>query len=664
MKGPALLVLALVTAGHSVAAVIPTFTPITSPATPPSTASSSAAPAEPSGVPVFQFLELPTTDISTCSTNYVVTWSWGADGAFPTQAFTLSVTNINVTQSGPPAVASASASSSQIIHPITDLRRQVIPSVASGSVLSTGTVSAPSGSSSSLPGLLESLTTSLDPRVQNIFTWGIVNLPQGWYRFMATATDGGDTDAGVGGIWSTFNATSDSFFIRNGTDTSCLVSIVASTSDGASSGAVPTSTASTAGQSSPSSVGSISSSSHVNSGAIAGGVVGGIVAIVAVLVACLLYRQRRQRSGASGIDGTDTDHPPRPVSENGELWAHLIRPMAPNPVTALNTSVNGRPQKSGGFGLGDMGLAALGLAKPQQNAPSTYSPKSQRHRQWSKHNSTATAESAGAMMSSSFSSSEFSPASSAHGHFDPYRAEESSPYEKDVPMRDLSPTSSPVREEYLQYQPYISSLDSFGSGAPGAEAIPAGYEPSPFATPPPSQPASRHNSRSYSNQTFAALGPADFYSSAAVRTGRVRSRSQSSNSPTSTRPAMEVPSVPRSPMSHQKRASSPDALVYTLDGRNREQLQAGSSGGSKGPTKRTARKPVPSYTPEDSPVDAPLSPVYMYSGTTIAGHRKDELLLRHLFHPVPLRLHCLLPRNHGHRAIPWNIRIPPIRLPH
>ncbi|KIK62374.1 hypothetical protein GYMLUDRAFT_242562 [Collybiopsis luxurians FD-317 M1] len=629
MARASLLALALAAIPGLVAAIEPTFPTIplstgsstSGPASTssPSTASATTSSTAPTGIPIFQFSSLPSYDIDTCSTDFIIQWFWVSNGQVPAKGMTLSVTNINVTQETSPAVTSSSPSHI-IVPPLSDARRQFIPSGAPGSVLSSGTVSAAPGSATPLAGLIESLATDVDPTSQT-FTWNVVNLPQAWYQILATATDGGDDAGGVGGIWTTFNATSSPFFIRNGTDTSCLSPVVTSTSTAIA-------TTSTVGPSSPSSVSSLSSTSHVNRGAIAGGVVGGIAAIAALLGICLFLRQGRRRKGANGFDDTDAGSSSKPNigkwgalgsfdSSNGPRPGSKSKDVDFDPVTMLNTSANSRPQKSGGFGLGDMGLAALGLAKSQENPPSTHS---KRNRRQTKHNSS---ESAGAMMASSFSSSSFSPSSSAHGHFDPFRAEES-PYEKGVPMRDLSPTSSPVKEENPHYRPYISSIDTLDSGTPGVEAIPIGYEISPFVTPPPSEPASRHNSRSYSKtslpnansptQTFAAFGAGESSSSTNVQSNRARSKSQNS-SPTSTRPPMRAPDVPESPrnepmiMSHQKRASSPDAIVYTLTGSNRDQVQAGS----KGPAKRTARKPVPSYTPEDSPVDTPASPVYTYS---------------------------------------------------
>ncbi|KAE9383975.1 hypothetical protein BT96DRAFT_1008567 [Gymnopus androsaceus JB14] len=47
------------------------------------------------------------------------------------------------------------------------------------------------------------------------------------------------------------------------------------------------------------------------------------------------------------------------------------------------------------------------------------------------------------------------------------------------------------------------SSESLGSGAPGVGAIPTAYHSSPFDTPPPSEPTSRHSSRSYSRTSLS-----------------------------------------------------------------------------------------------------------------------------------------------------------------
>ncbi|KAJ3788056.1 hypothetical protein GGU10DRAFT_385291 [Lentinula aff. detonsa] len=609
-----------------------------------STSSSSSATASP-----YLVFDLASTQLDTCS-SFTINWLWGIDGQRPSKGMTLSVTNINVTQQVPPT---SSSTSSQITNTFTDTstdtlaRREIIPSVASGSVLATGTVSASPGSSTPLVGLIESLSTTLDPNSQSSLTWDQVDLPQGWYEFLVTATDAGDVIGGVGVIWSTWNESSVPFFIWNSSDVSCLAAISTSPSSSSSSSGATN----TAGQPSPSAGGSLSSTSHVNSGAIAGGVIGGIAALVAIIAACLFYR--RERRYKSGLN--DDGHSPRPNfgkwgalgsfdSANGSRSASKSNAKSEgtdkfDPVTDLNTAANSRPQKTTGFGLGDMGLAALGLAKSQDSPPSAFTTKSKRDRRsrQAKH-STGTAESAAAMMSSSYSSSLFSPSSSStHDHYDPYADvrrpgttdEEfgySSHDQRGMPMRNLSPSSSPTEEGYLKYQSYVPSTESLDSGAPGVGTIPIGYEPSPFITPPPSEPASRHNSRSYSRssrtsssntQAFAALGISDSSNSDGFRPNRARSQSQNA-SPTLARP-MRGPDVPESPKhdflssAHDKRASSPDAFVYTL---NPEQIQTSTSA-SKGQTRRTPRKPVPSYIPDEALgafTETPTSPVYTYSG--------------------------------------------------
>ncbi|KAJ3837826.1 hypothetical protein F5878DRAFT_621322 [Lentinula raphanica] len=606
-----------------------------------STTSSSSATAS----PTLTFYSI-SSQLNTCS-SFTVSWLWGIDGIPLPKNMTLSVTNINVTQQDPPT-----SSSSQILNTFTDTsvvtlaRRQIIPSVASGSVIATGTVSASSGSSTPLPGLLESLSTTLDPSSQTTFTWDKVNLPQGWYEFLATATDAGDVAGGVGGIFTTWNATSDPFFIWNSSDVSCLAVITSPSTSSGSSGAT-----NTAGQSSPSAGGSLSTSSSVNGGAIAGGVIGGIAAVVILIGAYLSYRARSRKNvldgngrssrpnfgkwGALGSFDSSNGNGPRSATKSGAKTEGADKF---DPVTVLNTAANSRPQKSGGFSLGDMGLAALGLAKSQNSPPSAYSTQSKRDRR-SRHakQSSGTVESAAGMMSSSFSSSMFSPSSSsANDHFDPYAegrivrtTDEEFGYSahdhRAVPMRNLSPTSSPTEEGYPKYHSYMPSSESLDSGAPGVGTIPIGYEASPFVTPPPSEPASRHNSRSYSRTSltssnaqalaFSALGMSNSPTSEGFRQNRARSQSQNA-SPTSVHPRRgpDSPESPRTEFS-SKRASSPDAFVYTLN--PVEQTQSGSSVG-KGQTKRAHRKPVPSYVPDEALgafTETPTSPVYTYSGT-------------------------------------------------
>jgi len=242
-------------------------------------------------------------------------------------------------------------------------------------------------------------------------------------------------------------------------------------------------------------------------------------------------------------------------------------------------------------------------------------------------------------MGAAFNSSSFS----GDGPYDPYanmgrgytsmstrETEEEfaySPHEgKGVPMHNLSPMSSPTEEAYQAYQP--SSSESLSSGAPGVGTIPNAYHSSPFITPPPSEPTSRHNSRSYSRtslphassptQTFGGFGHAESSSSSDFQSNRARAQSQHVSPTSSPRSIPRAPDIPEY-AHHQKRASSPDALVYTL---NREASQTGSSL-SKNQAKRTPRKPVPSYVPQGVPDEisgqpsspsSPMSPVYTFNG--------------------------------------------------
>lgn len=478
-------------------------------------------------------------------------------------------------------------------------------------MISTGTVSAPPGSSTPLAGLIESLTTSLDPLVQNSFTWTQANLPQGWYRILATPTDAGDIVGGVGGIWSAFQAISVPFFVQNGSDTSCLVFTSTTSSSSGASPATSRTAISSAAASTNSVVSSLGSTAHVNRGVIAGGVVGGVAVLIAVLCAYLVYRHGRRstfpknRSNLNGQWGAlgsfdSIDFPSRPKD-------------SVDMVTALNTAANSHSRKPGGSGFGDIGLAALGFAKLPDKVASPFVSTAK-----SKRNHSSRQFSAGNMMGSS---GPYASLGHRQTSMSTSEIEEEFAYflhEEDIPMHRLSPTTPSTEEGHQTDQKnrsYITRSDSLGSGVPGVGGIPTAYHSSPFDTPTPSQSMSRHSSRSYlktspgssSIQTFAAFEHSDLTSS----DGRVRAQSQH-DSPPSKR-ALDLPDSPTREISpgpfihHQKRALSPDALVYT-------QMPEGSQNGSSSKAKRTPRKPVPLYAPQDeiSSTNAPVSPVYTF----------------------------------------------------
>ncbi|KAK0482418.1 hypothetical protein IW261DRAFT_1467705 [Armillaria novae-zelandiae] len=237
-----------------------------------SSATTTASSASPSSTPFLVFVS--TSSLTTCTAGSVL---WVYRG--PQSPLTLTVTNINVTQSGSSSVTTSS-SSTVSRSPITDLAARAVPTYLT---VSTGD----DNSNTSGGDIVKIITTSADP-ADDLFTWDKVNVPQGWYTIWASM------DA-----YPDFNqTTSSAFFISNGSDVSCLLGSGGSSSS-SSSIAMSSSTTSL----SPTAI--VGAVSSVNKGAIAGGVVGGVALLAAVLAALLYFlcaSQRRRRTSTH-------DHP-------------------------------------------------------------------------------------------------------------------------------------------------------------------------------------------------------------------------------------------------------------------------------------------------------------------------------------------------------------------
>ena len=234
-------------------------------ATPVST-SSSAAPTSTSPSFVWQ----PIAQMFTCGQTNV---RWVFTGS--PSLLSLNVTNINVTQQAP--LSSIGPSSTSLTS-----ASAVAVSATSSSLVVKRQFNGFGGSY--LPSVNEFIIAGIDPSVNN-FTWTSVNVPQGWYQLNAN-------------VQNSVQASSSSFFVQNGTITSCVPQFVVgapSTAGSSSTSPVPVAT------SSPSSA----PSSHSHAGAIAGGVVGGLAFLGAVFAAiffCFL-RRRPSRSRLQDEDG-------------------------------------------------------------------------------------------------------------------------------------------------------------------------------------------------------------------------------------------------------------------------------------------------------------------------------------------------------------------------
>ncbi|KAJ7034550.1 hypothetical protein C8F04DRAFT_1101341 [Mycena alexandri] len=195
----------------------------------------------------------------------LVAWIYTPLGGEDVPDLTLSITNVGVPQGSPPLSTTVSVSFT------TNLRRS---------------------SFSRRDTITETLTpTPITPSVE-VFQWPSVNVTAGWYAMLAAVDD--------------TVVPSLPFFVVNGSDISCTLPPVSTTSSSPGSTASGGSGTPTASGGQPTSSGSTgtlpvsgSSSSKVNKGAIAGGVIGGL-AVIAAAIAAYFYIRYASASTAPG----------------------------------------------------------------------------------------------------------------------------------------------------------------------------------------------------------------------------------------------------------------------------------------------------------------------------------------------------------------------------
>lgn len=221
------------------------------------------------------------SSLTTCESGNV---SWAYAG--PSSSLSLTITNIGVAQADPPGSSASQPPQTQTFSlPVTfsnDLSLRAIPTFLADEQGLPDTV-------------VTLLTEDLDPSVR-AFTWNPINVPEGWYTLYATMDE-----------YPLFQAeVYNDFFVRRGSDVSCLST--SSTSSSFSHSATSTSGSSSQSHSPTTPVGAASASS-VNKGAIAGGVVGGLAVVAAVIAAVLFFicapaRRRRAAAAAAASDGS------------------------------------------------------------------------------------------------------------------------------------------------------------------------------------------------------------------------------------------------------------------------------------------------------------------------------------------------------------------------
>ncbi|KAH9959471.1 hypothetical protein BC827DRAFT_506652 [Russula dissimulans] len=232
-----------------------------------STSTSTSAPAGTSASFVFE----PIPEMFTCGLANV---QWTYVG--PSAPLTFNISNVNVAQQAPLSSSSVSSSSSTASP----------SSSTTVAILDTTKRQFNGYDGSYLPSInvIPTDAAGLDPTGGN-WTWGGVNVPQGWYEMLAY-------------VQGVLHTSSNSFFVANGTNTNCITQFAARSP----SNQVPTSTAS------PSAI-VATSSGHSHAGAIAGGVIGGVAFLAAVIIA-FLYMCVRRRNG-------------RPRRGGGRRWSEL-----------------------------------------------------------------------------------------------------------------------------------------------------------------------------------------------------------------------------------------------------------------------------------------------------------------------------------------------------
>ncbi|KAJ7746489.1 hypothetical protein DFH07DRAFT_591123 [Mycena maculata] len=390
--------------------------------------------------------------------------------------------------------------------------------------------------------LTESISDGYINPSAHSYTWDSVNVTAGWYALVASFPI---TDS---------NVTSASFYVVNGSDTSCLGTVASSSStstQGSSTSATSTSASSGAGSTSTSVTLPVNaaSSSKVNRGAIAGGVIGGL-AVIAAAIAAYFYlryasaasrasprkRTTRKWGGLGSVDSKTNAYPSAPrasrAADRHHSQSSSVGPMLDDTVYVIgNVGIESRPSRiNDGLGL-----------EAEDEVNSYFSPSQEKFTSPT-HGS--------AMRPNPFSDS---------GHID-----------DDVPMdlissapgqgvtRNSSSTSSYMNNNFSRPRSHPSSPYS-GSPTTPTE--------SPFSIP-------------AANATSSTLNHPDV--------------------PSSYVPSSYAPSPsPAYPSGSSQDAAAPPAARRSPTG---EAIVAGGS------ARRTPRKPVPQYNPTDPALASPPLP--------------------------------------------------------
>ncbi|KAH8987985.1 hypothetical protein EDB86DRAFT_2073744 [Lactarius hatsudake] len=281
-----------------------------------SAATPSTVQASSSAAPAFQFAVV--NEMYTCGVSEV---RWAYSG--PSAPMSFNITNFNVVQQAP--LGSSVTSTGQSIASGTT---SAVRSFAQSRRQDSGY------GGSYLPPIDEQLATQLDPLV-GIWRWSSTNVPQGWYRMLAT-------------VQGVLEATSSSFFVQNGTNVDCILQFPTSTSVVQTSATVK---ATTTGS---------SSKTISHTGAIAGGTIGGVAAVILVIgTITFVWRRGRQHrmrktvgpsfsNALMGADAVVAEAPFNPtLTGTSPLDAGSQQQPPSNPVGVPTVPLNPRPSSSG-----------------------------------------------------------------------------------------------------------------------------------------------------------------------------------------------------------------------------------------------------------------------------------------------------------------------------
>ncbi|KAK1220363.1 hypothetical protein PQX77_016854 [Marasmius sp. AFHP31] len=357
---------------------------------------------------------------------------------------------------------------------------------------------------------------------QEGFAWDKVNVPQGWYILVAVQS----------GTSNVLGFSRSSFFVRNGTDVSCIQTTQPTSTSQTSSTGTQTSAPPSTDTGTPSGAAQTSS---VNIGGIVGGVVGGIVLLAIILFAACCWRRGKRRAQAagetndkSGADNEGTRPGILPLGRWGKLGSGSFNDKDRGPAaaevgngvgaTAVATSATrslGRPRSRSGTGGGFFAA----VLKPSSSSPKkspTKKPKKPYHTP--RHNSHS--ESIGGMLSSSATTT-MTGSSAFHGTEDEYNPYS---YERPMPMSPISAGGSSaassfrasgaaadIRSPFSDPSDHDSDSVVYGlyATARGSSTgvIPIGYDGPPISgAPTPSPIPSSHVNSHYGSSTGAVAG--------------------------------------------------------------------------------------------------------------------------------------------------------------